>query len=258
MLEHLHPNIKGYFVMADAFFEAMRHHKMIAENWDRDDVEDKTYYRKNWGYTDLDSVYADYRIQILKGGWPFQEKAAPNVALQNYRAQTRVESLAVKIWNDDNYNLERGHVELAEYFEKRRQYKKAFQEYHALIYLTPQNVSPYLRAADALIKSGDLVGALPWLNRSLELQESAFAHKWLGQILLEGEKLSEALPHLERALKLSPKDAQLLFNLGGAYALNEQYFHAQAMLERLMTLSPNFPGAELLHQQVKQIIEREE
>ena len=32
MLEHLHPNLKGYFVMADAFFETMCRNNMINEN----------------------------------------------------------------------------------------------------------------------------------------------------------------------------------------------------------------------------------
>ena len=257
MLEHLHPNLEGYFVMADAFFETMRRNNMINENWDRDDAKDKTYYRQSWGYTELDSVYADYRIRILKGGWPFQEKAAPNIALKNYRAKTRAESLAVKIWSSENYNLERGHVELAEYFEKRKQYHRAFKEYLALTYLTPLNVSPYLRAADALIKSGDHDNALPLLFQSLKFEESAFALKWIGQILLERNQVADALPYLERALKLSPKDAQLLFNLGGAYTLDSQYHRAQAILERLLNLSPRFPGADLLHSQVKQIIEKE-
>jgi tetratricopeptide (TPR) repeat protein len=254
MLEHLHPNIRGYFVMADAFFQTMYQNRMIAENWGQIRMKDKKYYQENWGYTELDSVYGDLRIQILKGGWPFKEKAAPNIALTNFQAKTRAETLAVKIWNSQSYNLERGHVDLAEYYENRQQYDKAFKEYLALTYLTPLNVSPFLRAADALIKSKNLAKALPLLYHSLKLEESAFAHKWIGQILLERNQVSDALPHLERALKLNPKDAQLLFNLGGAYALDSQYHHAQAVLERLMILSPRFPGGELLLSQVKQII----
>ncbi len=253
MLEHLHPNIDGYFLMADAFFDALRDHGFIAANWDASRIRPTDDYRKNWGFTDLDAAYANLRIRILKGNWPFQPKSLPNRALMDFRPASMAESLAVTIWLDKSTNLERAHVALAEHFEKRGQYEKAFEEYRSLAYITPFNVSPYLRAAQMLIKLQDFTRAFPYLQKSLAMEESAFANKWLGTIYLNNGRVKEALPFLEKAAKMAPEDPQLMYNLSGAYALDKQYDLAKMTLKKLYEITPNFPDAADLKRQLEQI-----
>ena len=98
MLEHLHPNINGYFAMADVFYEEIVNSGLIAEKKE-ENFQYAIFHDKNRrGYTELDSVYGALRIKILKGGWPFKDKTEPNKALENFIPSTRAESLAVKIW----------------------------------------------------------------------------------------------------------------------------------------------------------------
>lgn len=253
MLEHLHPNIDGYFLMADAFFDAMRQHSFIAADWEASRIRPTDDYRKNWGFTDLDAAYANLRIHILRGNWPFQPKSLPNRALMDFRPASMAESLAVTIWLDKSTNLERAHVALAEHFEKRSQFEKAFEEYRSLTFITPFNVSPYLRAAQMLVTLQDFARAFPYLQKSLEMEESAYANKWLGTIYLNNGRVKEALPFLEKAAKLSPDDPQLLYNLSGAYALDKQYDMAKTALKKLFEITPNFPDAADLKRQLDQI-----
>lgn len=70
---------------------------------------------------ELDKAYADIRIRILKGNWPFKAKNVRNRALIDYKPGSRAESLAVNIWLKKDINLERGHVQLAERYEKQAQ-----------------------------------------------------------------------------------------------------------------------------------------
>ena len=254
MLEHLHPTIKGYFLMAAAFYQKIMELELIKKSGDAQSELGINQFTHNARYTELDSVYGALRVEILKGGWPFKDKTAPNKSLENYRASTRAESLAVKIWTSTDYTLERGHVELAEFYEKTGQFRKAHQEYLALIALTPLNVSPYLRAADALLKIQALEEALPFLQRSLKIEQTPFAHKWIGQILLGQNQVSHALTHLEEAYKKLPSDPQLLYNLAGAYTLDRQYYKAKGILDKLLYVSPDFPGAQILNAQVGQIL----
>jgi len=254
MLEHLHPNINGYFKMADAFFDALRESKFIAENWDDSKIRSSSDIRKSWGVTKLDSLYGDIRIRVLKGGWPFKPKSVPNTSLREYRPSTKAESLAIKIWTDKKYTLERGHVEMAEYYKKRNQYYKSFREYNSLICLTPYNISPYLEGANALINIPRYSEALPILYKSLELEKSAYAYKWIGAILLETGKKKEALPYLEKAFEMNPDDAQVIYNLSGAYALNANYKEAMQMLDKLYQIDPNFPEADILKKQLDQVV----
>jgi len=254
MLEHLHPNIDGYFLMAEAFFETLHQHRLISGQWDSLKIKSADYYRSHWGYTDLDSLFGNLRIQVLRGGWPFQPRTAPNKALTDYQPQSRADSLAVKVWEDNNYTLERAHVDLAEYYERKNDFWRAFREYLALIHFTPFNISPYLRAADARIKVQDLSGALPLLQESLTIEETVFAHKWIGQIFLTQNRPKDALFHLEKAYQNSPSDLQLLYNLSGAYALDSQFKKSRAMLDRLLSLAPNFPDADILQAQLEKAL----
>jgi tetratricopeptide (TPR) repeat protein len=254
MLEHLHPNIDGYFLMAEAFFETLHQRGFIAKQWDSSKIKSPDFYRTHWGYTELDSLFGNLRIHVLRGGWPFQPQTAPNKVLSDYRPRSRADSLAVCVWSSDSYDLERAHVELAEYYERKNDFWRAFREYQALIYLTPFNVSPYLRAADALLKMQNLSAALPLLQESLSIEETVFAHKWIGQILLAQNQVKEAIAHLEKAQQSSPDDLQLLYNLSGAYALDSQFKKAKAVLDRLMLISPNFPDADILKHQLNRIL----
>jgi tetratricopeptide (TPR) repeat protein len=254
MLEHLHPNIEGYFLMAEAFFQTIHQCGFISEQWDSSKIKSPDFYRTHYGYTDLDSLFGNLRIHVLRGGWPFQPRTAPNKALSDYQPQSKADSLAVRVWSSDSYTLERAHVDLAEYYERKNDFWRAFQEYQALIHLTPFNVSPYLRAADALLKMQNLAGALPLLQESLAIEETVFAHKWIGQILLAQNRVKEAIIHLEKANQSSPDDLQLLYNLSGAYALDSQFKKSKAVLDRLMLISPNFPEADILKHQLEGIL----
>jgi tetratricopeptide (TPR) repeat protein len=190
----------------------------------------------------------------LQGGWPFQPKSVPNRAIIDYVPATKAESLAVKVWSQLDYTLERGHVEMAEYFEKSKRYDLAYAEYRALICLTPLNVSPYVKAADMLIKGGNFRSALILLKKSLTLKESFFANKWIGQILLSFNEVKQSIPYLEKAHNQAPKDPQLLYSLSGAYALNAQYKQASELLSKLSTIVPDFNDPYNLRDQLDRMI----
>jgi hypothetical protein len=74
MTEHVHPNIDGYFLMSEGFLNALKENGMISENWDSSKIKPWTYYKQNWGYTELDSMIALLRIKHLKSGWPFSTR----------------------------------------------------------------------------------------------------------------------------------------------------------------------------------------
>jgi hypothetical protein len=70
MLEHLHPNVEGYFVMGDAFYDALREHELIAPSVRA--VPDEQA-RREMPVTEVDRLYGEYRIRRLMAGWPFSD-----------------------------------------------------------------------------------------------------------------------------------------------------------------------------------------
>ncbi len=161
--------------------------------------------------------------------------------------------MAFKIWKNKKYTLERGHVELAQYFTKQRNYEAAYKEYNALTQITPNNASPYLKAAEMLIKMNRYERAGSFLTESLKFENSFYANKWLGQILLSKKEIPKAIHYLETAARKNNRDKQLLFNLGGAYFMNKQYAQSLESLGLLQKLSPNFPGLLKLKAHVQEL-----
>ena len=71
MLEHLHPNLRGYFEMADAFYEAFREREMIGA-WHNPIPRDVAW--REIPVTEVDRLYGEYRIRRLMSDWPFSKR----------------------------------------------------------------------------------------------------------------------------------------------------------------------------------------
>jgi len=217
ILEHLHPNIQGYFIMADAFLHALKDNHFIADQWDESRIKPMQQYQKNWGLTKLDTTYADLSIFYLKGGWPFKPAIMPNHALDNYHASTRVESTAVQVLLNKNFSIVVGHVEMAKYYESKREHEKAFREYKAALYNIPFEIEFYEGAARTLIELKRYDEALQILRTSHNYGSTPFTNKWTGQLLNSRGDAEEALPYLEQARSDLPGDQQLLQHLVRCY-----------------------------------------
>jgi tetratricopeptide (TPR) repeat protein len=218
MADHLHPNVEGYFVMADAFFDAMRRNRFISDTWDAARIRPAADYRNRWGFTPFDSVYAALCVRQLKGGWPFRPKSEANTGLSDFRPANGADSIALQILTaKGGKTIEVGHLALARRFEKDRAFEKAFREYAALVYTIPYEAMFFegaVRTALA-VKRPEL--ALPVLEESRQFRETVFADKWIGFILLRLKRPAEAVPFLENARSGDPADPQLLSALAQAY-----------------------------------------
>jgi tetratricopeptide (TPR) repeat protein len=246
MHEHLHPNIDGYFLMADAFFTAIRKERWIGDRWDEKNIRPSSYYRKNWGFTGLDSVYAALSIAQLKGGWPFKQDSGPNRALDLYRPATKADSIAWIILKTGNATLELGHIELARYYESRGELDRAFKEYEALIYTVPALDLFYQPAVKVLLQMNQYEKAMQILYEALKYQETDFVDQWIGQIYLVLDYTPNGIYFLERARKLSTPDEQLLFNLSRAYFKTSQMNKGDEILTELQSRYPGSPYIDAL------------
>lgn len=236
--EHLHPNIDGYFLMADAFYNAMRQEGFISRAWDERNIKPAAYYRRHWGYTAIDSVYAELSVLQLKGGWPFKQTPGPNLALSRYAARTKVDSLALRSLATGEITLEQAHIELADYYKKKGELGKAFAEYNALIHIVPYLDLFYEPALELLVEMKAYERAFALTNDLRRFEESAFVYKWLGQMAVALNRIPEGISYLEKANQLVPNDIQILHSLGLAYCYNSQSGKASAILARLDQLTP--------------------
>jgi len=100
ILEHVHPNIFGYGLMSEAFYQAIKQQHLIAPNWKNEIAF--AQLRHEMPITTVDSLKGTYEIQELKEAWPFnQEKTFDAGKLNSFEEHLAADLLNFKIsWND--------------------------------------------------------------------------------------------------------------------------------------------------------------
>ncbi len=135
-------------------------------------------------------------------------------------------------------------------FLKVSEYQGAIDEGRALVRAFPHEYRSHRILAHAIISGERLTEALPVLNTMAELGEERYSAKWRGIILLTLTRDQEALPFLERAKELNPADAQVRYNLSGAYYRTKRLEPAIKELDSLLVLDSNYPGAREFRDQI--------
>ena len=256
-LEHLHPNTDGYFLLGKAFAQTMMETEEIPlgvqGGFNLETYNEKLFtseYEERIGY---------HRIKILKNSWPFvkagEKKEDP---YRNYEPRSKADSLAFLFVNSDNIRWEKAKLELAAYYKSQNKYDKAMLQYKGLIRNQPWNDSPYLYAARSLLDRNKLNEAAPYLRKAHKINpESAYANKMLGAIAVNNGNPERGIRLLEKAREKTPDDAQLLYNLSGAYGMNKNYNKALEILDILKEVNPGFPGIGRWQKQIEKALQRQ-
>jgi tetratricopeptide (TPR) repeat protein/lysophospholipase L1-like esterase len=206
MSDHLHPNIEGEFLLSLSFFDAMADAGWFPKSRD---ALDEAEFRRQWGYTDLDSLFGVYSIRALKRGWPYEKKEPGEDGEPFEKPANRVEELAARAEKYDNYSLVKAHRELAEQYDTEGSAREAFREYRALVCMNRLNEDYPLQAARTLFSMRRWEEIIPLLQRSLRIRETASAHALLGQSFIQTGRDRDAVAYLERSIALDPGRVQL-------------------------------------------------
>jgi lysophospholipase L1-like esterase len=273
ILEHLHPNLGGYFVVADAFYEALRARGLPATWTGKVPAEQA---RREVPVTPVDSIGAILRTDRLTSGWPFQPRGVTRLQLvDTLRPRTPAERLAQA--------YVRGEVPWAEATDRLRVAAEsagdpalALRAALALAYEYPYTPQPYADAARIALAQRQDVEALRYARLANARRETPASARLVGLLLLRQGDQAGGLAHLERAATLAPGDDRMavplrsaralpsleqarartpadttvLFRLAIAYAFTEQHERARATLAALRDVAPGHARARELERQL--------
>jgi tetratricopeptide (TPR) repeat protein/lysophospholipase L1-like esterase len=251
MLEHLHPNVDGNFLMADGFFRVLMSEGYISPRWDSNHMKSTAEYKKNWGTSTLDTVYGNLNIRWLKGGWPFQPKEFHNKSLETYNPKNKVDSVALKVLIDNEIGIETGHLELANYYLDHKDYLKAYGEYRALIYTIPYETMFYEGAVQMLFKLNKEEEAVSILEESLRMRKNDFAIKNLARLYLQKGNVNKTLSYCSKAEASLTKDSEFLNILAHAYIASGVFDRFNKVLEHMHSQKINSLQPFLYHTSAK-------
>ncbi len=242
MTEHLHPNSSGFFLLADAFYNAL-YESPAGSNGTYIPAEQA---QSESLLTEVDSLVAIYRIKTLTSNWPFQPIGSPPIALDTLGTGP-VGALALQLFKRDISRVD-ALDQLRGYYLSQGQPREALKVVFALIQRYPFWPNPYLSAASIMMNMGQLEEALLYSQVSNERGESAEALRLSGSLQLKLERPADAVPNLVRALELEPGDITAMYNLAGAYALTGEFPLAAAYADSVLTANPNHVAARRLRE----------
>lgn len=263
MLEHLHPNLDGYLVMADAFYEAMRA-RGIGGPWTRAVPADSL--RAQVAVTPIDSLVGAWRTDRLTSGWPFTPRGRERTpVVDTLHPRTEPERLAQAVvlgqlpWAEATERLRDAAERAGDHALALRAARAMAQEY-------AWSAAPCLDAARAARALGDDAQALAWARLAQARGETAEGASLLGLLLLQmGDRAAaivalrraadlmpgdrravavlhsaEALPSLEQRRAAAPTDSSVLYEIALAYAFTGQDARAREAVATLRRVAPGF------------------
>lgn len=256
MTDHLHPTFEGYKLIGKSFFEVMCKNNLLpkTQHISIDDQTLDSLTNENVYITRLDSVISRFRILVLKNDWPFSEPKSVAYMLKLFNQQNFIDSIAVKVL-DNRYSWERAHREAAEYYLRKKNYKDFIKEISVLITQYPFVKEYYSFAADQLLFAKRFDEVYPILIKAQKRFPGALYAKWIGIIDLSKEKVDSAIYYLNESLKYSSNDAQVHFNLAGAYSKKKMFTEALISVNNCLSINQNYPDAARLKAQLSQIVQ---
>jgi tetratricopeptide (TPR) repeat protein len=253
LVDHLHPTLSGYFLMGRIYFEEMKRlgylPKRLSEKFN--DTELDSLVISNFAFSRLDSIVSEIRLIGLLNDWPFVDN--PDFSfLSDLDLRDRIDSIAYGI-AVENQNWEIGHRQAAEWYLANGKYINFVNEMKVLTTQYPFKLTYYYYASAELIHAKEYNLAYPFLLKRHKENPDAFTSKWLGNICLNRGEVDNAINYLKRSIKQDDSDAQVLYNLTGAYIKKEDYRKALESIEKCVKINPEFPNAKSLKIQLTEI-----
>lgn len=245
--EHVHPNIEGQFILAESFFNVIVSSNIITTKNFRVKYRSPEYFKRNWGYTELDSLIAVHKVNNLKNFWPYCPIDKQSIDYKDtYKPISFVDSLALRAVFDNELNNIDAHFLMAHHYEKLNDYYHAYKEYQAIITTDPINLNAYLNGAANLMNMQDFPMALDFLYKSIGIKETFEAYFHIGNIHLLKREFTETELSYQKAFTFASDDEQkkaLLLKQLDLYFFNDQPAKQKATQQELKKIIPDFKPA---------------
>ncbi len=255
MTDHLHPTLAGYKLMAKSFFETMEKHRLVPGGPQVLVIHLDAKVDYEFFFTPLDSTIGRYRIILLKNDWPFTTPKPKEYILRQLNLKTEMDTLAMKVIESD-IPWEQAHRIMAAKYLRDGDLNLYTEEMLDLIDQFPIIERYYRPTAEVLIERKKYDLAYRILEKKFGYMPDAFTTKWLGIIDLSRKRMGNALKYLNMSVNLKGDDPQVLFNLAGAYAMENKFENAYAAIQRCLEIDSEFPGAVNLKQQISTILRK--
>lgn len=205
LVDHVHPNINGYFLLAKSWYITILENKLLGLS--RQSIIEDSIIRRQLAITKLDSLIGTLKIAKLKSKPPFTNK---NTEF-NFTPKNIIEKIAFNYIKGNHTSWADAHISAADEYLKTNDYKNALNEYRAI--LQTDDTKPQLLAVigDMYFKLNRFSKAERNYIKSYKISKNPYLKYSLGLTFLKLNKIENGIVLLESCLmenKINPN----LFN----------------------------------------------
>lgn len=252
--EHLHPNVRGYDLIARLFVEEVRSLGLLPVSGSHDFPDLLPFNADSLSLCWLDLAYAEISVKGLTGRWPFTDFHAPSPALDSADAVQR--RLVLDVY-DKKIGWPQACLQSAEHAEHTGHVQEAMRTYGAMIEEYPFEYYPHYRLALLYKTGGESRSSEAEYRRCLELNPNYFyALIDLGLLQNNDGDFEEARRNLTSARTLTQgKDlplvrAQIFYGLAAVSANTGDIAQAQLWITASLRAAPSYSPAIQLQRQI--------
>jgi tetratricopeptide (TPR) repeat protein len=208
LTEHLHPNVKGYFVMADAFYNKIKELNFLS-GWDNYIAFDDAF--TDIPITDIDSIKGRLIINDLKQSWPYDLSKSgelPRSTYYNIVSPTYEEKRAFHIYTNQS-QWKNVMIEAYETYKRKKEYRKALRIAQSLIFEYPEQGDGYHSAGTLCMKMDAPEKAVYYFYKGNQLDKTSASVQQLATVYMKLNKMDLAQKTLLEAKKSGINDEVL-------------------------------------------------
>lgn len=202
LLEHVHPNLYGYALLSEAFYQSIQRSKLIKANAGPEmSFQDLL---KRMPVTRVDSLYGAYTIMMLKSGWPFKEPIPAGYKRGNSLDEQLAGALAVnRISWADAIN------QLFQYSMKSNDKKTALKAVEAALLESPQNMTYKIYAGRLSFDLGNFPDAAFYFKMAFDQEPSFENTRNMYLLYLKTDQPEKSITYIQEGMRLHPQDLSL-------------------------------------------------
>ncbi|UBM58666.1 hypothetical protein LAG90_17845 [Marinilongibacter aquaticus] len=202
LLEHVHPNLFGYALMAQSFYQALEESEILpfkgTREWSFDEM------RSQMPITKVDSLQGQYEIMILKEGWPFYQEMPKEEAKPKSIEEQLAGALAIH-----QISWRKAMEALLISYAKAKNSTMCLKICEALMLEFPHEIKWYDEALKFSMAENDSEKTINYLQRAFKKEPNYARAQKAFVALLKLDRPKQALPFLQYALKNGHKPSNL-------------------------------------------------
>ena len=234
LLEHVHPNLLGYSLIADAFYQELQEQKLMSEDWGQASIWEQAH--REMPITEVDSLKGAYEVMMLKEGWPFYEPITDLDTANRTLPEAIAGALAVQ-----QLSWDQATERLYQHYYQNQQLDQALKVAESVTLEHPHEPQFFTKAAGLALQLDSLAKADYLFQRALSLDPSQALARKIAINFIKTDALEEALPYLHHIMEQESTDL-LSFRLAKAIESILDFSEAENPndTEKLTQLAANY------------------